>query len=41
MSLPDFKPQTRLLGIYGAAGLKLNPGDRYRLFAAHLATHQK
>ncbi len=32
MSLPDFKPQTRLFGIYGAAGLELDPGDRYRLF---------
>jgi transposase len=33
MSLPDFKPQTRLFGIYGPAGLELDPGDRYRLFA--------
>ena len=33
MSLPDFKPQTRLFGIYGPAGLELGPGDRYRLFA--------
>ena len=33
MSLPDFKAQTRVFGIYGAAGLKLDPGDRYRLFA--------
>jgi transposase len=33
MSLPDFKPQTRLFGIYGAAGLELEPADRYRLFA--------
>jgi len=33
MSLPDFKPQTRLFGIYGPAGLELDPADRYRLFA--------
>jgi len=33
MSLPDFKPQARLFGIYGPAGLELDPGDRYRLFA--------
>jgi transposase len=33
MSVPDFKPQTRLLGIYGPAGLELEAGDRYRLFA--------
>jgi transposase len=33
MSLPEFKPQTRLFGIYGPAGLDLDPGDRYRLFA--------
>jgi len=33
MSLPDFKPQTRLFGIYGAGGLELAPEDRYRLFA--------
>jgi hypothetical protein len=33
MSLPDFKPQTQLFGIYGPAGLELAPGDRYRLFA--------
>ena len=32
MSLPDFKPQTRLFGIYGPLGLELDPGDRYRLF---------
>ena len=33
MSLPDFKRQTQLFGIYGPAGLELDPGDRYRLFA--------
>ncbi len=33
MSLPDFKAQTRLFGIYGPAGLELDAGDRYRLFA--------
>jgi len=33
MSLPDFKSQTGLFGIYGPAGLELDPGDRYRLFA--------
>lgn len=33
MSLPDFKVQTRLFGIYGPAGLELDSGDRYRLFA--------
>ncbi len=33
MSLPDFKLQTRLFGIYGPAGLELDPADRYRLFA--------
>ena len=33
MSLPDFKPQIRLFGIYGPAGLALEAGDRYRLFA--------
>ena len=33
MSLPDFKPQTQLFGIYGPAGLELAPEDRYRLFA--------
>lgn len=33
MSVPEFKPQTRLFGIYGPAGLDLDPGDRYRLFA--------
>jgi transposase len=33
MSLPDFKPQMRLFGIYGALGLKLDSEDRYRLFA--------
>jgi transposase len=32
MSLPDFKSQTGLFGIYGPAGLELDPGDRYRLF---------
>jgi len=33
MSLPDFKGQTQLFGIYGPAGLELAPEDRYRLFA--------
>jgi hypothetical protein len=33
MSLPDFKPQVQLFGIYGPAGLELAPEDRYRLFA--------
>jgi len=33
MSLPDFKPQMGLFGIYGALGLKLDSEDRYRLFA--------
>ena len=33
MSLPDFKRQTQLFGIYGPAGLELAPEDRYRLFA--------
>ncbi len=42
MSLPDFKRQTQLFGIYGPAGsacalhadrLELDAGDRYRLFA--------
>jgi len=33
MSLPDFKLQTQLFGIYGPAGLELAPEDRYRLFA--------
>src|SRR4030066_1218380 len=32
MSLPDFKRQTRVFGIYGPAGLELAPEDRYRLF---------
>ena len=32
MSLPDFKRQTQLFGIYGPAGLELAPEDRYRLF---------
>ena len=32
MSLPDFKRQTQLFGIYGPAGLELSPEDRYRLF---------
>jgi len=33
MSLPDFKRQAQLFGIYGPAGLELAPEDRYRLFA--------
>src|SRR4030065_1438730 len=33
MSLPDFKPQMGLFGVYGALGLKLDSEDRYRLFA--------
>ena len=33
MSLPDFKVQPQLFGIYGPAGLELAPEDRYRLFA--------
>jgi transposase len=33
MSLPDFKRQTQLFGIYGPAGLELAPEDRYRRFA--------
>jgi transposase len=33
MSVPEFKAQTKLFGIYGPAGLELDPGDRYRLFA--------
>ena len=33
MSLPGFKGQTQLFGIYGPAGLELAPEDRYRLFA--------
>jgi len=33
MSLPDFKLQTQLFGIYGPAGLELAPEDRYRFFA--------
>jgi len=33
MSLPDFKRQSQLFGIYGPAGLELAPEDRYRLFA--------
>ena len=32
MSVPEFKPQPRLFGICGPAGLELDPGDRYRLF---------
>ena len=32
MSLPDFKRQPQLFGIYGPAGLELAPEDRYRLF---------
>jgi hypothetical protein len=33
MSLPDFKGQAQLFGIYGPAGLELASEDRYRLFA--------
>jgi len=33
MSLPKFKRQVQLFGIYGPAGLELAPEDRYRLFA--------
>ena len=33
MSVPEFKAPTKLFGIYGLAGLELDPGDRYRLFA--------
>ena len=33
MSLPDFKQQPPLFGIYGPSGLELGPEDRYRLFA--------
>jgi transposase len=33
MSLPDFKRQPQLFGIYGPAGLELASEDRYRLFA--------
>ena len=32
MSLPNFKRQPQLFGIYGPAGLELAPEDRYRLF---------
>jgi transposase len=33
MSLPKFKRQAQLFGIYGPTGLELAPEDRYRLFA--------
>jgi len=32
MSLPDFKRQAQLFGIFGPAGLELASDDRYRLF---------